>query len=74
MQSNAHGQHIGPNGRLKHELSEDELTGTLESLDVLWALGELSNGLDKGHTGLLVSLEWGKHCTRHSFERFSKVF
>ena len=41
------------------------LTGTLESLDVLWALGELSDGLNESNTGLLVSLEGGKNCSRH---------
>ena len=43
-----------------------QLTGTLESLNVLGALGKLSDGLNESDTGLLVGLERGKHCTRHS--------
>ena len=42
------------------------LTGTLEGLDVLWALSKLSDGLHESDSGLLVGLEWGKHCTGHS--------
>ena len=45
---------------------ERRLTGALESLDVLWALSQLSDGLNESDTGLLVGLEWGKHCTGHS--------
>jgi hypothetical protein len=36
------------------------LTSTLESLDVLWSLSQLSNGLHEGDSRFLVSLEWGK--------------
>ena len=45
---------------------ERRLTGALESLDVLWALSQLSDGLNESDTGLLVGLERGKHCTGHS--------
>ena len=47
---------------------ERRLTGALESLDVLWALSQLSDGLNESDTGLLVGLEWGKHCTGHSLK------
>ena len=41
------------------------LTGTLESLDVLGALSELSNSLHEGDTSLLVGFEGGKNRTGH---------
>ena len=41
------------------------LTGTLEGLNVLWALGELSDGLNEGDASLLVGLKGGKNCTGH---------
>ena len=41
------------------------LTSTLKGLDVLWSLGQLSDGLYEGDSGLLVSLKWGKDSSGH---------
>lgn len=49
-----------------HQLDKVKtLTSTLEGFDVLRALGQLGDGLHESDTGLLVGLEWGKHCTGH---------
>ena len=50
------------------------LTGALKSLDVLWALSQLSDGLDESDTGLLVGLEGGEHSTGHSVKEVLKLF
>jgi len=34
-------------------------TGALKSLDVLWSLSQLGNGLHEGNSSFLVSFEWG---------------
>ena len=41
--------------------SDRALTCRLEGFNVLGALGELSDGLDEGNTGLLVGLERGEN-------------
>ena len=48
-----------------HQSGNGLLTGTLESLNVLGSLSELSDGLNEGNTSLLVGFEGSKDSTRH---------
>jgi len=46
-------------GISKIELEKGQHTCTLQSFDVLGALGELSNGLHEGDSGFLIDLKGG---------------